>query len=150
MTDEHTVIIWLKFGNPTLNYGRFRECFRRFRHRWITHHIDSRTVEGTNLAQIARWAEDYGDESDFFKVRVRGLFPNMSAKQFIGGTQDSLRQLLTVVQAHLAARRALLAASMASTSSSSSPLPPPARAASNFAAASSRLAMIAAKVSGLT
>jgi hypothetical protein len=35
MTDENTVIIWIVFGNPTRNSGRFRECFRRFRHRWV-------------------------------------------------------------------------------------------------------------------
>src|SRR5690242_16210857 len=27
MTDEDTEIIWLAFGNPTQNTGRFRECF---------------------------------------------------------------------------------------------------------------------------
>jgi hypothetical protein len=84
LTDEDTEIIWIAFGNPTRNSGRFRECFRRFKHRWICRQIDSRTVDGTNKAQIAKWAEDYGEDSDFFKVRVRGLFPSMSARQFIG------------------------------------------------------------------
>lgn len=83
LTDEDTEIIWIAFGNPTRNAGRFRECFRRFKHRWITRQIDSRTVEGTNKEQIAKWAQDYGEESDFFKVRVRGLFPSMSARQFM-------------------------------------------------------------------
>ena len=84
LTDEGTEIIWIAFGNPTRNVGRFRECFRRFKHRWKARQIDSRTVEGTNKEQIAKWAADYGDESDFFKVRVRGMFPSMSARQFIG------------------------------------------------------------------
>ena len=83
LTDEDTEIIWLAFGNPTRNIGRFRECFRRYKHRWITYQIDSRTVEGTNKAQMQKWAEDYGEESDFFKIRVRGMFPAMSARQFI-------------------------------------------------------------------
>lgn len=83
LTDEDTEIIWIAFGNPTRNTGRFRECFRRFKHRWIGRQIDSRTVDGTNKEQIAKWADDYGDESDFFKVRVRGLFPSLSARQFI-------------------------------------------------------------------
>lgn len=89
LTDEETEIIWVAFGNPTRNIGRFRECFRRFKHRWITRQIDSRTVEGTNKEQIAKWADDYGEDSDFFKVRVRGLFPSMSARQFIGETDVS-------------------------------------------------------------
>jgi terminase large subunit len=84
LTDEETEIIWVAFGNPTRNTGRFRECFRRYKHRWNHGQIDSRDVEGTNKAQMAKWAEDYGEESDFFKVRVRGMFPSMSARQFIG------------------------------------------------------------------
>ena len=58
LTDEGTEIIWIAFGNPTRNVGRFRECFRRFKHRWKARQIDSRTVEGTNKEQIAKWATD--------------------------------------------------------------------------------------------
>jgi len=83
LTDEDTIIIWIVFGNPTQNSGRFRECFRKFRHRWVTRQIDSRTVPGTNKAKIAQWVEDHGEDSDFVKVRVRGQFPSQSAMQFI-------------------------------------------------------------------
>lgn len=83
LTDENTIIIWLVFGNPTRNTGRFRECFRRFRHRWTTRQIDSRDVPGTNKTKIAQWATDHGEDSDFFKVRVRGQFPAQSVMQFI-------------------------------------------------------------------
>src|SRR5580658_2637118 len=64
LTDENTVIIWLAFGNPTQNTGSFRECFGKFKHRWKTFQIDSRTVEGTNKEEIARWIQDYGEDSD--------------------------------------------------------------------------------------
>jgi hypothetical protein len=37
--------LWLAFGNPTKNTGRFRECFGRFRARWRTRQIDSRTAK---------------------------------------------------------------------------------------------------------
>lgn len=83
LTDEETEIIWIAFGNPTRNSGRFKECFGRFRHRWITKQIDSRQVEGTNKVQLNKWVEDYGEDSDFVKVRVRGMFPSQSVKQFI-------------------------------------------------------------------
>lgn len=83
LTDENTEIIWLAFGNPTRNTGRFKECFGRYRHRWITKNIDSRTVEGTNKAQIQKWVDDYGEDSDFVKVRVKGMFPSTSNRQFI-------------------------------------------------------------------
>jgi len=85
LTDEQTEIIWIVFGNPTRNTGRFRECFRRYRHRWVTRQIDSRDVPGTNKKQIQKWIDDYGIDSDFVKIRVRGMFPSASAKQFISG-----------------------------------------------------------------
>lgn len=87
LTDEDTEIIWIAFGNPTRNTGRFRECFRKFRHRWKHKQIDSRKVEGTNKEQIQNWVDDWGEDSDFVKVRVRGMFPNLSFKQFIS-TKD--------------------------------------------------------------
>ena len=83
LTDEDTEIIWVVFGNPTRNTGRFRECFRKFKHLWKHKQIDSRTVEGTNKEQLQKWVDTYGLDSDFVKVRVRGLFPSQSFKQFI-------------------------------------------------------------------
>lgn len=83
LTDEGTVIIWIVFGNPTRNSGRFRECFRRFRHRWVQRQIDSRTVPGTNKQFLQRLVDDHGEDSDIVKVRVRGQFPSQSAMQFI-------------------------------------------------------------------
>jgi len=83
LTDEDTEIIWLAFGNPTQNTGRFRECFGQYKHRWRTFQIDSRTVEGTNKAEIDKWIEDWGEDSDFVRVRVRGEFPRAGSTQFI-------------------------------------------------------------------
>jgi hypothetical protein len=83
LTDADTEILWLAFGNPTRNTGRFRECFGKFRHRWHGEQIDSRTVEGTNKEQLAKWVADYGEDSDFVKVRIRGMFPSASSKQYI-------------------------------------------------------------------
>lgn len=83
LTDDDTEIIWCVFGNPTRNTGRFRECFRKFRHRWKTFQVDSRTVKHTNKKQIEKWVEDYGEDSDFVKIRVRGIFPSASDRQFI-------------------------------------------------------------------
>lgn len=83
LTDENTDILWAVFGNPTRNRGRFRECFGRLKHRWETRQIDSRKVAGTNKQQIADWVDDYGEDSDFVRVRVRGVFPRASCMQFI-------------------------------------------------------------------
>ncbi len=83
LTDEDTEIIWAVFGNYTRNTGRFHECFGSLKHRWRHRQIDSRQVEGTNKAQIAKWVEDYGEDSDFVRVRVRGLPPRAGSNQFI-------------------------------------------------------------------
>lgn len=84
LTDENTEIIWIAFGNPTRNTGRFRECFGRYRHLWKTRQIDSRTVEGTNKVFLQEMVDTYGADSDIVKVRVRGQFPSASSMQFIG------------------------------------------------------------------
>jgi hypothetical protein len=76
--------MWMAFGNPTRNTGRFRECWRKFRHRWITMQVDSRNAKKANQAQIQAWIEDYGEDSDFVRIRVRGEFPRASSTQFIG------------------------------------------------------------------
>lgn len=86
LTDKNTEIIFIAFGNPTRNTGRFKDCFGRFKHRWLTKQIDSRDVEGVNTTEIAKWEADYGVDSDYFKVRVRGMFPSSSFKQFISTT----------------------------------------------------------------
>ena len=74
---------WFVFGNPTRNTGRFFECFNKFRHRWHTQQIDSRSVQITNKGTIQEWVSDYGEDSDFVRVRVRGIFPQASSLQFI-------------------------------------------------------------------
>ncbi len=83
LTDEETEIIFIAFGNPTQNTGRFRECFGKLKHRWKTRQIDSRTVPGTNKKQLEKWVEDYGEDSDFCRVRVKGEFPRAGSSQFI-------------------------------------------------------------------
>lgn len=81
LTDEDTQIIWACFGNPTRNSGRFRQCFSS-KH-WIKKQVDSRTVSFTNKTQIAKWIEEYGEDSDFVRVRVRGTFPRAGSMEFI-------------------------------------------------------------------
>ena len=75
--------IWIVFGNPTRNTGRFFECFNRLRGRWKTYEIDSRTAKMTDKDQIKKWADDYGEDSDFFRVRVKGQEPRAGFRQFI-------------------------------------------------------------------
>lgn len=87
LTDSDTEILWIVFGNPTRNTGRFRDCFDADRHGryWKSRQIDSRSVSGTitNRAQIDKWIEAYGEDSDFVRIRVRGVFPRSGEMEFI-------------------------------------------------------------------
>ncbi|MCO7225920.1 terminase [Pleionea sp. CnH1-48] len=75
--------LWITFGNPTRNTGRFRECYGRFGHRWNGRKVDTRTCAMADQRQISQWLSDYGEDSDFFRVRVRGEFPRAGSNQFI-------------------------------------------------------------------
>lgn len=84
LTDDDTEIIWIMFGNPTRNVGRFKEAFPggRFADQWNSKGIDSRTVSITNKKRIAMWEESYGEDSDFFRIRVKGVFPRHGMMEF--------------------------------------------------------------------
>ncbi len=84
LTDSDTEIIWLAFGNPTRNTGRFKECFTggRFEKVWKSSAIDSRSVSITNRAQIDKWIDAYGEDSDFVRIRVKGQFPRTGNMEF--------------------------------------------------------------------
>jgi hypothetical protein len=82
LTDGEPMVF--RFGNPTRNTGDFhRVCFGSGRDRWRPTVVDARDSAFTNKAQIAEWIEEYGEDSDFVRVRVRGLPPRASELQFI-------------------------------------------------------------------
>lgn len=84
LTDGEPMIFL--FGNPTRSEGKFfRVSFGEERDRWNHRSIDSRECQFPNKKQIEEWRNDWGEESDFFRVRVKGLPPNSSDLQFIGG-----------------------------------------------------------------
>lgn len=82
LTDGEPMIFL--FGNPTRSSGKFhRAAFGVDRERWHATIVDSRLSRFTNKTQIAEWIQDYGEDSDFVRVRVRGLPPAASDLQFI-------------------------------------------------------------------
>jgi hypothetical protein len=85
LTDANTQILWLVFGNPTRNIGRFKECFAGGKHAkfWQARQIDSRTVPVTNKKRLNDWIEAYGEDSDFVRIRVKGEFPRQGEMEFI-------------------------------------------------------------------
>ena len=81
LTDGEPMIF--AFGNPTKASGGFYDCFHRDASRWTRFKVDSREAYLPNKETIKDWAEAYGEDSDFFKVRVRGEFPDNASTQFI-------------------------------------------------------------------
>lgn len=86
LTDADTQIIWCRYGNPTRTSGQFhRRCTRPRRNEY--HRVDSRTVRFTNKKQIQEWIDEYGEDSDFVRVRVKGQFPRAGQANFISPEQ---------------------------------------------------------------
>lgn len=72
--------MFFAFGNPTRASGAFRRTFADSR--WSSKQIDSRTAARTNKQLIQEWIDVHGEDSDFVRVRVRGMFPRASDAQF--------------------------------------------------------------------
>lgn len=86
LTDADTQIIWARFGNPTRTSGQFfKRCTTPKRNHYSR--VDSRNVRFTNKGQIAAWVEDYGEDSDFVRVRVKGMFPRAGYANFVSPEQ---------------------------------------------------------------
>lgn len=87
LTDGEPMIFL--FGNPTRRRGSFHDiCFTGAGHRWKAWIIDARNCRFPNKALIAEQLEDWGGEdSDRFRVRVRGLPPKAEDAQFIDSTR---------------------------------------------------------------
>ena len=76
--------MWFAWGQPARKSGRFYEvCFGKFRDRWNVRNLDSRDARFTNKAEIAEWIADYGEDSDYVRVRVKGVAPRAGDLQFI-------------------------------------------------------------------
>ena len=82
LSDANTERLWLVFGNPTKSTGRFRELFAP-NSGWSTTQVDARQISFTNKSQIAAWERSYGEDSDYFRIRVRGVFPRTGESEFI-------------------------------------------------------------------
>lgn len=82
LTDGEPMIF--VFGNCTRSQGQFYQiCFGALRNLWKPIVVDSRESRFTNKEQIAEWLATHGEDSDFFRVRVRGLPPAASDLQYI-------------------------------------------------------------------
>lgn len=79
--------MFFAFGNPTRSSGKFyRINFGDERVRWNHHVIDARDCMMPNKSQIQEWIDDWGEDSDFVRVRVKGLPPQAGDLQYIPST----------------------------------------------------------------
>lgn len=82
LTDANTQIVYLRYGNPIRTSGRFfANCTKQRRN--VVTRVDSRTVSFSNKAQIQAWIDDYGEDSDWVRVHVKGMFPRAGFSNFI-------------------------------------------------------------------
>ena len=103
LTDAKTQILWLRYGNPTKTSGKFfKNCTQGRRNTYTR--VDSRTISFSNKAQLNAWVEEYGEDSDFVRVRVKGMFPRAGYANFISPelVQQARRRRInpSEVQAH--------------------------------------------------
>jgi len=75
--------MWICFGNPTRNTGRFYECFHKYKQWWRTRQIDSRTCKHADKVWVQKFMEQFKDDLDKIKVQILGQFPSASTNQFI-------------------------------------------------------------------
>lgn len=93
--------IQFAFGNLTKQNGKFARIMQGKESDWITVRIDSRECPFTNKALIQEWCDNYGEDSDFFKVRVRGLPPSVAFDQFIGADLVAAAQSLQRISSYV-------------------------------------------------
>lgn len=76
---------WNVFSNARRNSGAFHDIFHvpALMAIWRRRQIDSRTVEGTDLALFQTLIDQHGIDSDTVRVEVLGQFPKAGSKQFI-------------------------------------------------------------------
>lgn len=76
--------MWICFGNPTKNTGRFYECFHDYKDWWITRQIDSRTAKHADKVWVEQMIAQFQEKDpDKIKVQILGQFPSSSVTQFI-------------------------------------------------------------------
>jgi len=66
----------LMTGNPTRLSGYFFDAFNKNREHWATMKVSCYDSSRTNHAEINQWKLEYGEDSNFFRVRALGEFPD--------------------------------------------------------------------------
>lgn len=70
--DEGTILM---IGNPNTREGEFFKCFTKMRGDWVCLTLDAEETPIVNPKKILEHAREFGIDSDFYNVRVKGNFP---------------------------------------------------------------------------
>lgn len=81
MREANTELIWVCTSQPILNKGRFYECFNKFEDSWCPYTVDSREVRFGNQEALTKTIAQWGEDHDYTRVRIKGLFPVASTRQ---------------------------------------------------------------------
>jgi len=73
---------FLMTANPVLNHGRFYEIFAKENKRWDRLTFNALDSAQSSDAWIQDMAEQYGEDSDNYKIRVLGTFGRFGENQF--------------------------------------------------------------------
>ena len=75
--------MWICFGNPTRNVGRFYDCFHKYKKWWKTRQIDSRDCKHADKVWVERFVEQFSQDLDKMRVQIYGQFPSTATRQLI-------------------------------------------------------------------
>ncbi|WP_373069840.1 hypothetical protein [Sulfurimonas sp.] len=67
--------LFIMTSNPTRTTGTFFDSHNKKRKNYKCLHFDSSKSKNVNKKWVAQMAEKYGEDSDVFRVRVKGKFP---------------------------------------------------------------------------
>lgn len=73
LTNEDSLCIMI--GNPNTRDCAFYDCFHQWRHLWHTYTMNAEESPIVDQANVERLREQFGRNSDVYRVRVLGEFP---------------------------------------------------------------------------
>jgi len=81
LTGDNSLVVMT--GNPTRTEGYFYESHNKHSKYWTCHHFNAEDSENVNNKWVAQMEEKYGRDSDIYRVRVLGEFPQASKEVLI-------------------------------------------------------------------
>lgn len=75
--------VWIACGNPSMGSGRFYDAVFGKDKRWVRFTVDCETAAMVKKSWIEEMREYYGEDSDFWRVHVKGQPPRSSATQLV-------------------------------------------------------------------